>query len=108
MAAASFKDSKLLGHDLESELGRCFDVSSISELIQLIDSQVSEMKIALKVNEESQDLWNLNIKTTKSNMTVDGYLNENIVLLTENEWLAEESLNFEGHLKTLSRNLPWT
>ena len=100
LAAGSFKDSKLLGHDLEMELGRCFDISSISELIQLIDTQTNEMKIALKVNEASQDLWNLDIKTTKLNMTVDGYLNENIVFLTENEWLAEESLNFEDEVPT--------
>ncbi len=95
LAVGSFKDSKFLGHDLEGELARCFDISSISELIQLIDNQTHEMKIALKVREENQDLWNFNIKAFKSEITVDGSLNENIVFLTEDEWLAEDSLNFE-------------
>ena len=95
LALASFKDSKFLGTDLESELGRCFDIHSISQIIQQIDHQTCEMKIALKVHEESQDLWNFNTKTTKSGTTVDGYLNENMVFLAEKEWMGKENLKFE-------------
>ena len=95
LAVQSFKDSKFFGHNLEVELGRCFDIDSMSEIIQRTDSQTDEMKVALQVHEESQDLWNFNTKITKSDTTVDGSLNENIVFLTKDEWLAEDSHNFE-------------
>ena len=95
LAAQSFKDSKFFGHNLEVELGRCFDIDSISEIIQRTNSQTDEMKVALKVHEESQDLWDFNTEITKSDTTVDGSLNENIVFLTKDEWLAEDNHNFE-------------
>ncbi len=91
----SFKDSKFHGHDLEVELRRCFDIASISELIQHTDNQTNEMKIVLEASEGSQDLWNFNItKTPKSDPVVDGYLNENIVFL-----IGKENLGFEESLK---------
>ena len=95
LAVQSLKDSKLFGRNLEVELGRCFDIDSMSEIIQRTDSQTDEMKVALKVHEESQDLWNFNTKITKSDTTVDGSLNENIVFLTKDEWLVEDNHNFE-------------
>ncbi len=95
LAVQSLKDSKLFGRNLEVELGRCFDIDSMSEIIQRTDSQTDEMKVALKVHGESQDLWNFNIKTTKSDITVDGALNENMVFLTEDERLAENGGNLE-------------
>ena len=91
----SFKDSKFLGHDLEVELRRCFDIASISELIQHTDNQTNEMEIVLEASEESQDLWNFNIrKIPKSDSAVDGHLNKNIVFLT-----GKENLGFEESLK---------
>ncbi len=95
LTAHSFKDSKFLGHDLEIELRRCFDIASISELIQQTDNQTDEMEIVSEAREESQDLWNFNItKTAKSDSAVEGYLNENIVFLT-----GKENLGFEESLK---------
>ena len=95
LAAHSFKDSKFLGQDLEVELRRCFDIALISELIQQTDNQTNEMEVVLEVREESQDLWNFNIKkTAKSDSVVEGYLNENIVFLT-----GKENLGFEESLK---------
>ena len=82
LAVQSLKDSKLFGRNLEVELGRCFDIDSMSEIIQRTDSQINEMKVALKVHEESQDLWDFNIKATKSDIITDGAVNENIVFLT--------------------------
>lgn len=95
LTAHSFKDSKFLGHDLEVELRRCFDIASISELIQQTDNQINEMKVVLEAREESQDLWNFNItKTAKSDAAVEGYFNENIVFLT-----GKKDLGFEESLK---------
>ena len=95
LTAHSFKDSKFRGHDLEVELRRCFDIASISELIQQTENQTNEMEVVLEAREESQDLWNFNItKTAKSDSAVEGYLNENIVFLT-----GKENLGFEESLK---------
>ena len=95
LAVSNLKDSKFSGRDLEVELGRCFDIDSISEIIQRTESQTDKMKIALKVHEESQDLWNFNIKTTKSRTDVDGTLNENMIFLTQDKSLTEDALNFD-------------
>ena len=90
LAVQSFKDPEFFGRNLKDELGRCFDLDSISEMIQLTDNHTNEMEIGLEVREESQDLWSLNIKTTKSDTIVDGFLNENIVFLTGKENLGSE------------------
>ena len=95
LAVQSLEDPKFLGDDLEDELGRCFDIASISELIQQTDNQTNEMEIVLEAREDSQDLWNFNItKTAKSDSAVDGYLNENIVFV-----IGKENLGFEESIK---------
>ncbi len=95
LAEQSLEDPKFLGRDLEDELGRCFDIASISKLIQQTDNQTNEMEIVLETREESQDLWNFNItKTAKFDSAVDGYLNKNIVFFT-----GKENFGFEEFLK---------
>ena len=95
LAMSNLKDSKFSGRALEVELGRCFDIGSMSEIIQRTDGQTDEMKVALKVYEESQALWNFHIKTDKAAAIGGGYLNEDMILLTEDKWLGEESLDLE-------------
>ena len=95
LARSNLKDSTFSGRALEVELGRCFDIGSMSEIIQRTDSQTDEMKVALKVREESQALWNFNIKTTKSEVIGDGYLNEDMILFTEDKRLTEGSLDLK-------------
>ena len=80
MVQSEIKDSE----SLHSELKRCFDLNSITELIRLEDHQINEMLVSLEVSRESQSLWNFNLETFKSELTAHGSVNKNTVLqLTE-------------------------
>ncbi len=74
--------NQLKGHSnaLEIELKRCFDLDSVSELIQLTDGPHNEIKISFKVNEPNQNLCNFDIRVSKSEVTVDGGINREMVI----------------------------
>lgn len=67
------------------ELNRCFDLKSVSDLIQFTGSTHREMQVFLKVSSEDQEWWNFNMITTKSDLVVDGAINTDLVLASENE-----------------------
>ncbi len=74
--------NNLKGHSdtLETELKRCFDLDSVSELIRLTGEPHNEIKISFKVNEPNQNLCNFDIRVSKSEVTVDGGLNREMVI----------------------------
>ena len=65
---------------LEKELIRCFDLDSISSLIQLTCGEGNEMRISLNISEEDQNLWNCDMRASKSDVTVDGQINEETIV----------------------------
>ena len=76
---------------LKTELERCFDLNSIIELIRLEKGQHNEMNVSLEVREGIQSLWNSNLATSKSDITVNGSVNEDALILPK-EWLRSEGL----------------
>lgn len=74
--------NNLKGHSdaLETELKRCFDLDSVSELIQLLSRKDNEIKISLKINEPNQNLCDFDIRVSKSEVTVDGGINKEMVI----------------------------
>lgn len=65
---------------LEEELIRCFDLGSISSLIQLTCEEDNEMRISLNISEEDQNLWNCDMRVSKLEVTVDGQINEETIV----------------------------
>ena len=81
------KDSE----SLKTELERCFDLNSITELIRLKNDQGTEMNVSLEVREGIQNLWHFNLATSKSDITVHGLVNEDALILPK-EWVKSKSL----------------
>ena len=79
-----------------SELNRCFDLESVSDLIRFTGSTHYEMQVSLKVSSEDQEWWNFNMVTTKSDLVVDGAVNVDLVLAPEDEplWTSTYSDEF--------------
>ena len=99
---SAIKDQEIF----KDELKRCFDLNTIEELIQLTSNQHNEMKVLLRICEENQNLWYLNTKIFKSGITIDGLINENVVLRIDHrtrikEILGPDDINFA--LSTQSR-----
>ena len=82
---AKIKNSHLpgLGADLVTELRRCFDLESVSNMIRLSDHS-NEMRISLDVSEGGKDLWNfrMGIGGSDTDAVTDGQI-EDMVLLPE-------------------------
>ena len=86
-----------------TELTRCFDLDSILGLIQLTRGANNEMKISLKVSEADKNLWNCNMRASKSEFTVAGQINEEMVLLPKDGERLKQTSRCEYSLK----DLPW-
>ena len=87
------KDSE----NFKTELGRCFDLNSITELIRLKEGQRNEMKVSLEVREEIQNLWNFNLATFKSDITIHGAVNEDVLILPE-DWTSSKGLLYTNDI----------
>ena len=72
--------------DLKAELERSCDLESVSELIRSCGDQNDEMTVSLIVGKEYQDLWSFKMGVSESGVTIDGKINENMVIFPEN-WL---------------------
>ena len=77
---SSLKNLEIYGNDLEKELKRCFDLNSLSELIQMTGGESNEMGISLKVNKGNRNLCNFDIRVSKSGVTIDGGINREMVI----------------------------
>lgn len=82
---------------LKVELERCFDLNSITELIRLKDDQRTEMNIFLEVREGIQNLWHSNLVTSESDITVDGSVNEEALVLPK-EWVESKGLLYTNDI----------
>ena len=87
---AALEDPKSLGGDLESELTRCFDLKSVSDLVRL-PGHLNRMKVSLVASEKDRDLWRFRMGISKSDTDIatDGRI-EDMTLFPE-EWLASAS-----------------
>ena len=82
-AQSKFRNLEVDGDDLETELKRCFDVGSVSELTRLSINQNDEAAVSLMVSKEHQNLWSFEIGTSKSKITMDGEINQNPIIFSE-------------------------
>ena len=81
------RDLKSYGNHLETELKRCFDLNSISELIRSPGVQNDKTTISLTTSKENKDLWSFKMGVSESGVTVDdGQINENTIIFPEG-WL---------------------
>ena len=78
---------------MQDELKNCFDLDSISELMRLTGEQRNEIAVLLKIGERVQEYWNVKVRISESEVTLDNSISldgptyEDMVLLPE-EWIA--------------------
>ncbi len=58
-----------------NQLIRCFDLSSVSDLIRFTDTSDAEMQISLSVREKDQTLWSVEVRDSGSGITMEGCVN---------------------------------
>ena len=92
---------------LEAQINRCFDLESVSDLVRTTrDFPHNEMEVSLTVRKNKQKCWNSNLRNSNARTTVKGHVDENLVLLSAEELVAElvarEMLDF-GDLVRLLR-----
>ena len=100
MLLSEFEDPE----SLKTELERCFDLNSITELVRLKDGQRDEMTVSLKVSKENQKLWHFNLETSGSDLTTQVSINKNLILYPKEQFvskgqLAREDIIFEFPLE---------
>ena len=76
---ADLTNPNVLGKALTTELIRCFDLESISDLIRLV-RQSDGMNISLALSEEDQGLWDLHVNVSNSDTTIDGRIEDMVIL----------------------------
>ena len=81
--------------DLETEFKRCFDLGSISGLTRSPIGQNNETTVSLITSEKYQDLWSFKIGTSKSKITMDGEINENTIIFSEDWFPSTRRIDFE-------------
>ena len=74
-AQTALSDPDFLGAFLQTELGRCFDLESVSDLVRF-SGPANRMEIALAVSEQDQDLWRFRMEITESGVTTDGQIED--------------------------------
>ena len=87
IAEAVLKDPKLLGEALRTELARCFDLKSVSDLVRS-PGRLNKMTVSLDVREKDQRLWRFGTEISESDIATDGQI-EDMVLLPKG-WAASE------------------
>ena len=101
----------------KDELRRCFDLEFASELIRFTEGQHNAMKISLEVREENQILWSFGVYNSDSEVTTNGFVNEDTVLrhddraalreiLDTGDWRQEPVRIFSWSAPTKSYYLP--
>ena len=66
--------------NLRNKLKRCFDFSSVSDLIRFTGSQTNEMKVELKILAKNQILWSFDMSDSGNGLTTDGHVSQEMVL----------------------------
>ncbi len=75
-----------------SQLIRCFDLSSVSDLIRFTDTSDAEMQILLSVREKDQTLWSVEARDSGSGITLEGYVNDDLEICPEEIGVPKETL----------------
>ena len=88
---SNLTDPEVIG----TELNRCFDFKSVSDLIWFMDSNDCEMKVSLKISDKSQKWWDFNMMVTEAARKVEGSINANLVLTREEDPLWNSTPNDE-------------
>ena len=78
---------------LKDELKRCFDFESVSKLIRFTGNQCGAMKTSFEVCEKKQILWSFNLYNSESDITVDKFINEDIILSSEDREIFQKALD---------------
>lgn len=100
-AQTSLNTPHFFGPDLKTELLRCFDLDSLSGLIQSPNDQNDKITISLRINEANQNLWSLRIEASESEIILgDGDINENTIIFPT-EQLPSTSLTNSDDTTTL-------
>ena len=84
---ANLNNPELLVSFLRTELERCFDLDSVSDLVRLSGGP-DGMQLALNVNEETQPLWHFRMRISDSEVAADGKI-EDMLLLPETRLASE-------------------
>ncbi|MCY3658307.1 MAG: AAA family ATPase [Caldilineaceae bacterium] len=74
-------DANILGADLETELGRCFDLETVAHLVRW-SASTGTAELKLDVRERGQDLWQLQARISESGITPRCFI-ENPLLILE-------------------------
>ena len=92
---------------LEDQVKRCFDLESVSELIRSTNCfPHNEMAVTSEVRENNQTCWTFNMRNCEAEATVNGRVDENLVLLSAQELARREILDF-GDFARLLRVSRW-
>ncbi len=77
LVEANIKNPGLLGTDLLTELHRCFDLESVSNMVRVTD-QSNEMTVSLGIREGGKDLWNfrLGVLNSDTDVATDGQIED--------------------------------
>lgn len=76
-------------------LKRCFNVNSISELICFTGNKGHQLRVSLKISEGNQPLWNFEMESAESGITVDGKIDKNMILRNKGETPSEKILDLD-------------
>ena len=96
---ASLKDDEVFS----SQLKRCFGLQSVSELVRFTGSPCNQMKISLKISDNNQSLWSVDMQTSESGATVSASTHGELVICSEAAEGSQETLNVKD-LETLLRS----
>ena len=95
---SNLKDSKVFSEQLK----RCFGLKSVSELIRFTGDSCNAMKILMRISEENQSLWSVNMHVSESDITIDGCIDGGMVICPEDVGEDEGTLGV-GYLETRLR-----
>ena len=88
---SSLNDSEIFS----SQLKRCFDLASLSDLIRFTGNSGNQMKVSLKVLEKNQALWSFDTQISASGTTLSASINKDLVICSENEGEFQETFGVE-------------
>ena len=78
VAQDAIEDSKWLGADLKTELERCFDLHSASDLVR--STGRANLELSLAASEPAGNLWNFSMEISESYVTTSGRIEDMILL----------------------------
>ena len=84
-----------------NEFKRCFDLDSDSKLLRLVGIQKNKMTVSLTVSEECQGLWGIKLENSGASITVDEYINDDILIYPNEGETFKSSLLPVGHKESL-------